>query len=158
MLNTSVTEIKKELKTKSKEELITLCLNLAKFKKDSKELLNYLLFEAENEHLYIQSVKEEISDQFKTINISHYHYMKKGVRKVLRNTKKFIRYSKKKETEVELLLHFCVELKNIQPSIQKNTVLMNLFERTQITISNAISKLHEDLQYDYKRELDDLSF
>lgn len=158
MLNTSVTEIKKELKTKSKEELITLCLSLAKFKKDSKELLNYLLFEAENEHLYIQSVKEEISDQFKTINTSHYHYMKKGVRKVLRNTKKFIRYSKKKETEVELLLHFCVEMKNIQPSIQKNTVLMNLFERTQITISNAISKLHEDLQYDYMRELDDLSF
>ena len=158
MLNASITELKKELNTLSKEELLALCLNLAKFKKDSKELLCYLLFEAEQESLYIDGIKDEIKEQFKSINTSNYHYMKKGIRKVLRNTKKFIRYSKKKETEVDLLLYFCQEMNMLEPSIQKSMVLVNLYERTLVTIEKAIMKLHEDLQYDYTRELDSLKY
>lgn len=153
MLDATITELKKELQTQSKEDLITLCLNLVKFKKDSKELLCYLLFEAEQEHLYIEGIKEEIRAQMKTINTNHYHYMKKGIRKVLRNTKKFIRYSKKKETEVELLLYFCREMNELEPSFHKSIVLTNLYDRTLLSIEKAITKLHEDLQYDYTREL-----
>jgi plasmid replication initiation protein len=156
MLNASITDLKKELHTLNKAALIDLCLNLAKFKKDSKELLCYLLFEAGQESLYIESIKEEIKEQFKGINTSNYHYMKKGIRKVLRNTKKFIRYSKKKETEVDLLLYFCQEMKALEPSIQRSMVLVNLYERTLITVEKAILKLHEDLQYDYTRDLNAL--
>ena len=156
MLQATITELKKELQTLSKEDLTALCLNMAKFKKDSKELLCYLLFEAEQEHLYVEGIKEEVSEQMKTINTSNYHYMKKGIRKVLLNTKKYIRYSKKKETEVDLLLHFCTEMNALEPSIQKSMVLANLFDRTLITIEKAIAKLHEDLQYDYTSELEGL--
>jgi len=156
MLNASITDLKKELHTLNKAALIDLCLNLAKFKKDSKELLCYLLFEAGQESLYIESIKEEIKEQFKGINTSNYHYMKKGIRKVLRNTKKFIRYSKKKETEVDLLLYFCQEMKALEPIIQRSMVLVNLYERTLITVEKAILKLHEDLQYDYTRDLNAL--
>jgi len=52
-------------------------------------------------------LKTEIDDQFELINTSSYFYIKKSVRKILRMVKKYIRYSKQKETEVELLLHFC---------------------------------------------------
>ena len=52
-------------------------------------------------------VKKEIDEEFSSINTHSFFYVKKSIRKILRNTKKYIRYSKKKETEAELLLYFC---------------------------------------------------
>ena len=85
-----------------------------------------------------------------------YYFMKKSVRKILRNTKKYIRYSKKKETEVELLMYFCYELKKLEPSIDGNTVLQNIFNRQIEAINKAIETLHEDLRYDYELELNSI--
>ena len=59
-------------------------------KKENKELLTYLLFEASNEEGFKEGVKEEISLEFSTINCNSYFYMKKSVRKILRITKKYI--------------------------------------------------------------------
>ena len=64
----SVVTIKKELKHRSAEELLELCLRLSKFKKENKELLTYLLFEAHDESGYIETVKAEINQQFEEIN------------------------------------------------------------------------------------------
>ncbi len=156
MKTATVLELKKELKHQTHAELLELCLQLSKFKKENKELLTYLLFEASDEDSFIQNVKDEISEQFELINTSSYFYIKKSVRKILRNVKKYIRYSKKKETEVELLLHFCLVLKNMNPPIHVNTSLQNIFERQLLLIDKAIRTLHEDLQYDYNLELDQL--
>lgn len=152
----SVVTIRKELKHKSNIELAELCLRLARFKKDNKELLTYLLFEADDESGYIETVKLEIDAQFSAINTSSYFYIKKSVRKILRNLKKYIRYSLNKETEVELLLYFCEKLKLMRPSIQKNTMLKNLYHRTIENTNKKILKLHEDLQYDYGQTLEQL--
>ena len=152
----TVKELKTELTHQTQAELVELCLQLSKFKKENKELLTYLLYEAENEAGYIESVKNEIEEQFETINTSSYFYIKKSVRKILRMVKKYIRYSKKKETEVELLLHFCLVLKNMKPSIYRNTSLTNIFNRQILLIKKAIATLHEDLQYDYNLELEEL--
>ena len=104
-------EIKKELSNCSEKQLIDLCLILARFKKENKELLTYHLYEAENETAYINCIKSEIEHQFNLITSNRFYLIKKSVRKILRNTKKFIRYSKNKQTEVELLLFFCTMLK-----------------------------------------------
>jgi vacuolar-type H+-ATPase catalytic subunit A/Vma1 len=133
-----------------------LCLHLSKFKKENKELLTYLLFESHNEEGYIESVKEQIDDLFAQINTKSYFYIRKSVRKILTLTKKFIRYSKKKETEVELLLYFCTKLKGFKPSISRSPRLTNTFERQILLIKKAITSLHEDLQYDYQLELNEL--
>jgi hypothetical protein len=82
--------------------------------------------------------------------------VKKSIRKILRETKKFIRYSSKKETEVELLLYFCVVLAHFKPSIKNSVAMVNLYERQILLIEKKITGLHEDLQYDYKLELDEL--
>jgi len=153
----TVKELKTELTHQSQTELVELCLQLSKFKKENKELLTYLLYEAENEEGYIESVKNEIDEQFELINTSSYFYIKKSVRKILRIVKKYIRYSKQKETEVELLLHFCYVLKNMQPSIYKNVSLTNIFNRQVLLIKKSIATLHEDLQYDYNLELEHLA-
>lgn len=152
----SVVVIKKELKHRSSEELLELCLRLSKFKKENKELLTYLLFESHDESGYIETVKSEINEQFEGINTNSYFYIKKSMRKILRNIKKYARYSLKKETEVELLLHFCYALKDFKPSIYKNVTLTNLYDRQILAIKKIVSTLHEDLQYDYNLELEQL--
>ncbi len=152
----TVRELKKELSHRPAEELLELCLRLSKFKKENKELLTYLLYEASNEENYIASVKKEMDQQFEVINISSYFYIKKSVRKILRNTKKYIRYSKKKETEVELILYFCFRLKNMSPPIKLNTTLENILNRQILLIRKCVSTLHEDLQYDYEIELNEI--
>ena len=145
----TVSELKKELSTRSPKELLELCLRLSKFKKENKELLTYLLYEASNEAGYIMSVKSEIDTEFELINKKSFYFIKKSIRKILRNIKKYVRYSKNKETEVELLIYFCTKLKEFRPSIKRNITLTNLFNRQITLIRKSILSLDEDLQYDY---------
>lgn len=156
MKATSLPEIKKELNTLSSQELQQLCLRLARFKKENKELLTYLLFESHSEDGYIQTIKNFMDEEFQLINTDSLYYIKKSIRKILRNVKKFIRYSQKKETEVELLLYFCNKLKHFKPSIKRSTQLQNMYLRQVVLAKKTISKLHEDLQYDYNVMLEDL--
>ena len=59
MNSASISEIKKELQRLDVDALHTICLRLAKYKKENKELLSYLLSDAHDEAGYIRSVKEE---------------------------------------------------------------------------------------------------
>ncbi|SDB26324.1 hypothetical protein SAMN03097699_0373 [Flavobacteriaceae bacterium MAR_2010_188] len=152
----SVVTIKKELKQHTEQELAALVLRLARFKKENKELLTYLLFEEHNEDGYVQSIKDEVDELFTEINTSKYFYMKKSLRKILRLVKKYIRYSNKKETEVELLIYFCEKMKEMNPSIFKNITLKNLYYRQVQLIKTRNSKLHEDLQYDFNLKIEEL--
>jgi hypothetical protein len=152
----SVVTIKKELKYLSNDELTELCLRLSKFKKENKELLTYLLFESHDESGYIETVKQFVDEQFELINTNSYFYIKKSVRKILRNIKKYAKYSLKKETEVELLLYFCHKLKTFSPSIKRNVTLTNIFQRQLILIKKIVATLHEDLQYDYTLLIEEL--
>lgn len=154
----SVVTIKKELQHRSPDELMQLCLRLSKFKKENKELLTYLLFEAHDETGYIETVKSEIDEQFEMINTNSYFYIKKSVRKILRNIKKYARYSLKKETEAELLLYFCQKLKVFKPNIRSNTTLINIYNRQLTLIEKLVSAMHEDLQYDFGLEIAELGY
>jgi hypothetical protein len=149
----SIRELKLELSSRSKGELLELCLHLSKFKKENKELLTYLLYEASDEPAYVESVKKEIEQLFEQVNKRNFYFIKKSVRKILRATKKYIQYSKKKETEVELLLCFCCELKKMRPSMKENIALNNIYKHQIEAIKKTISSLHEDLQFDYEAEL-----
>ena len=60
----SLSEIKKELLGQDESTVQELCMRLAKYKKENKELLTYLLFEAHNEPTYIENVKEELNVMF----------------------------------------------------------------------------------------------
>lgn len=150
----TVKNIKTELSHYPHQALIELCLRLSKFKKENKELLTYLLFESTNEESYVSKIKVEMDMQFDLINTKTYFYIKKSVRKILRRVKTYIRYSKNKETEIELLLYFCQKLKDIRPSIKQNLVLSNLFFREITAIKKKVLVLHEDLQYDYNLEIE----
>ena len=55
----SLKDIKTSIETIPYIELQSLCIRLLKFKKENKELITYILFEENNEELYIESVKNE---------------------------------------------------------------------------------------------------
>jgi predicted lipase len=151
-----VSEIKKELKNLSPEEIQAIVLRLAKYKKENKELLSYLLFDSWNEEEYIRRVKEQIDLEFMSLNRSSFYLAKKTIRKVLRTTKKHIRFSGRKETEIELLLYFCKKLKNSKLNYKSSRVVFNLYINQVKRIQKVISMLHEDLQFDYREELEAL--
>lgn len=153
----TVTTLKNELKHLPEKELVEICLKLAKFKKENKELLTYLLFESDDEDGYINEIKEEMDEVFSEINTSHIYYVKKGMRKILRQIKKYIRYSKKKETETELLLYFCSKMKELKSSHNRSQQMVNLYERQLEMAKKAMSTLHEDLQYDFSIEIEQLT-
>lgn len=152
----TIKKIKDELSDKSASELMDICLHLSKFKKENKELLTYLLFESHDEESYILSVKDRIDFLFEDINIKSFFYIRKSARKILTLTKKYIRYSKKKETEAELLIYYCRKLKDFSPSIRQSSRLLNVYQTQLKMIKKAVGTLHEDLQYDYKIEIEDL--
>jgi hypothetical protein len=152
----SIKELKQELDNVPPKELRELCLRLSRFKMENKELLTYLLFESSDEAAYVESVKNEIDLQFDQVNRKSYYLIKKSIRKILLNSRKYIRYSRNKKTEVDILIHFCTKLNKFSPSIQKNSGLRNLYIRQIDNIIQKVSSLHEDLQYDYGTELNAL--
>lgn len=152
----SIVTIKKELQHLPKDDLLALCLRLGRFKKENKALLTYLLFEAHNEDGYVQSVKTTLDELFENMNTDSYFYMKKTIRKILRQIRTYSRYSNKKSTEVELLLYFCERLNSLSPNIHRNRTLSNLYQRQVVSIEKKITALHEDLQYDYTMQLEDI--
>jgi len=157
MKASTISTLRKELNTLPAGDLLDLCLKLIKYKKENKELVSYLLFDANNESEFIKSIKEEIDLQFAEINMSHLYFAKKSIRKILKTTNKYIRYSGNKQTEVELLIHFCAKLKQSKIPYKSSNSLFNLFKNQVRKIHTAIAALHEDLQHDYKEELAELN-
>ena len=149
----SIQEIKQELNDLPQSRLASLCLRLARFKKENKELLTYLLFESVDETSYVNQVKKEMEEQFAEINKSNLYFVKKSLRKIVRVTSRYIRYSDSPETEISLLLHFCSTLKSSGIHYEKSPVLLNMYKSQMKKINAVIGTLHEDLQYEYRKEI-----
>ncbi|MEP6951539.1 MAG: hypothetical protein ABI863_19770 [Ginsengibacter sp.] len=149
----SIHELKKELEARNHIQLLSYCLRLAKFKKENKELLTFLLFEADDVTTYIENVKQEITGFFSEINISNIYYIKKSVRKILRHANKHIRFSGSKQAEAEILIHFCNSVINYSIPLRKSKPLLKMYEMQITKINESISTLHPDLQYDLRKQL-----
>ena len=152
----SVKEIKTSLETLSPHELISIGLRLARFKKENKELLTYMLFEEQDEESYISSVKMEIDSAFEQLNIKSVYIAKKNIRKIIRITSRFIKYSSKESTEATLLIYVCKKIKSSGLDIKKSVALANIYTSLTKKIKNTIEVMHEDLQYDFNKELDSI--
>jgi hypothetical protein len=153
----SSTEIKAKLKKLSQPELLEICMRLARFKKENKELLTFQLFESDDITAFINNSKEEITASFASINKSNLYWAKKSLRKILRDTNKLVRYAGDKQVEIELLLHYCSSLRDSGIAYPKSPALFKLYLNLLKKIRLAIETMHEDLQYDYLKDLDQLT-
>jgi hypothetical protein len=150
----SVSELKKEFNHLSTIELVELLNNLIKFNKENKEYVHYLLLESDFEANYIQKIKDELEVEFKSIDARSWKTMKKSIQRILRVLKKYIKFSKQPQTEIELLLYFCEKLRGFKTALNRNPVIFNMYVRQVNTINKALVKLHEDIQFDYKEEIE----
>ena len=152
----TISEIKNELKDQGQNELMTIALRLARFKKENKELLTYLLFESQDEASYRSAIRSMISEEMKEVNISNLYYCKKNLRRILRAVDRFIRYSGIKETEADIRIHYCKEMLNRKVPLHRTKALENIFSGQLKKVQKAIDSLHPDLQFDYKTELSEI--
>jgi hypothetical protein len=156
MQTASVKQLKDELKHKNQSELMELCLQLSKFKKENKELLTYLLFEASDEETFRKEVKAEMDEAFVDINRSHLYFVKKASQKILRQTKKYIRYSKNKETEMDLMIHYLRQLRTAADNVFRNPIIKNIYNRESERLGKTLEALHEDIQMDYRDAVEEI--
>ena len=152
----TIHQLKKELSELTPKQLLEICLRMAKFKKDNKELLTYLLFEAQDEPEYIALIKTTIDDQLNSINDGNLCFLKKGLRKIIRQVDKYLRYSGNKETEVEVRLYFCQRINEMGVPVKSIKSFITIYQGQLKKINTALSKLHEDVQYEYQLELEKL--
>lgn len=150
----SIQEIKSELKNLPQPVLAEICIRLAKHKLENKELLSYLIFDSTDENAYIQAVKKQVEEDFKNLNKSRQYLAKKTIRKALRTTTKHIKYSGNKQTELELLIHFCKLMRKSGLTIRANTVIGNIYLKQYQKAQKVLASLHEDLQFDYSDEVE----
>jgi hypothetical protein len=153
MKSATIQEIKAELKNLPAPQLTELCLRLAKFKKDNKELLTYLLFEDTDVNSFIAAVKKEMDEGFTELPKPNLYLTKKTLRKILRTTAKQIRYMASPQAEVELLTYFCRKVRDAKIPTRDSPVLNNLYRQQLKKIHAIIATLHEDLQYDFLHDL-----
>jgi hypothetical protein len=153
MKTAGISELKQELTNLPPHQLQELCLRLAKFKKENKELLTYLLFEAHDEEGYTAMVKHEIDEGFTELPKPNIYLTKKSLRKILRITGKHIRYMGSKSAEADLLIYFCHKIRESNIPIQQSPVLTNLYNNQLKKINSVISTMHEDLQYDFLKRI-----
>lgn len=153
MNNAGLNDIKKDLEQRNADELLNFCIRLAKFKKENKELFGFLLFEADDIENYVEKVKAQTENLFSEINRDSIYYTKKSVRKILKTVNKHIRFSLSNPVEVELLIHFCNCMVTCSIPINQSVQLKNLYEAQLKKIEKALSSMHPDLQYDFRRKL-----
>lgn len=156
MTSLSLQDIKQELSGLKSAELSSLCLRLARFKKENKELLTYLLFDSRDEEGYIKSVKQDIEELFGTVNLTQLYFAKKTLRKILRVINKQSRYSGNKQTDIEFRIFFCQQLKESGIPFRQNTAIHNIYNGQLKKISSVMAGLHEDLQHDYQKAISEL--
>lgn len=154
MKASSIKEIKTELSSLSAESLQDLCLSLARFKKENKEFLSYQLFEAQDEEGYVQKAKETLDESFENLNIQSTYIAKKQLRKIIRIAAKFSKYSDEKTTEITLHLYIVEKMIASGLKIQNSQQINNLYLSLIKKIKAGIATLHEDLQYDFQKQLD----
>ncbi|MFM6983535.1 MAG: hypothetical protein ACKOXF_05340 [Chitinophagaceae bacterium] len=152
----SINQIKKTISSMDAGDLAAICLRMAKYKKENKELLSYLLYESTDEANYIEQVQAEIDMMFDLlIDNGSYKYMKQ-IRKIARFISKPMKYSGQASTQVEILIYFTTKLKVILKKKSNLTALQNLYLQQIKKIDTTMSKLHEDIQYDYVRTIESL--
>ncbi|MBL7696844.1 MAG: hypothetical protein JNK79_01750 [Chitinophagaceae bacterium] len=154
MRTATIDDIKSELKHLSQKEILSLTLRLARFKKENKELLTYLLFESHDEQGYLQLLKTDISEQLAAVEPSPLSKARKSYRKVLRGINRQIKYIGSKAASVELLLHYCAAMRDIQSPL--HPTLETIVQQQLVKIEKWIPLVEEDLQFEFKRQSEEL--
>lgn len=153
-----LSEIKNELKELDKKQLLELCLALAKYKKDNKEYLGYLLFDAHDKESFAAGVRALIDREFEALKKQpNLYYVKKGLRRLLRLVNRYVRYLDDKAAAADLHIYFCEGLKRSNIPFHREKRIVSLYQAELKKINSFVHGLHEDLRADYAERIEAIS-
>jgi hypothetical protein len=148
-------ELKRELEGLPQPQLVRLCLRLAKYKVETKELLDYLLWSSEDPIQYAHEFKTDVLLPFDSVFTGSYVFTK-SLRKSLRLIAKYTRFTGSKQGECELLLAFVEAFfQHYQRGFHSTANSKIIFRCLKKAAANII-KLHEDIQADYTENFNNL--
>jgi hypothetical protein len=153
MHSATIDTIKTELKQLPPREVLDLLLRLARFKKENKELLTYILFESANESEYVEQVKKEIAGEMLEIDGLPAYQYKKQFRKIQRKINKPIKYIGNKSATAELYLHMVRMISEKKKTISLATFLDKILQQYIIKIEKLLPGIEDDLAADMRKQL-----
>lgn len=151
----SLQAIRKELQHLDHSQITALCLRLAKYKKENKELLSYLLFEADDETAYTENVKQEMEQLLRQLP-SRSFQAAKVLRKVLRLMNKHVKFMASKPAEVDLLVFYGHQYLQHVDRHTGYKPLRQLLIKPLEKAGKLLDGLHEDLQHDHRPAFEQL--
>jgi len=152
----SLAQLKKELNHLDNNELQVLMVDLAKFSRENKAYLFFKLNQLEQPNLYVEMVQEELESDFQNARSDHYYYAKKSAQKIRRKMNKLLKLTKDKAQQIDVILYFCLRLKEEGFLDHRSSVLDNLYQVQIRKAQKLVESLHPDLQYDYDLKFDEL--
>jgi hypothetical protein len=153
-----LSEIKNELKELDKGQLLELCLSLAKYKKDNKEYLGFLLFQSHDKQVFVSQLKELIDTDVQELKTQpNLYYIKKGLRRILRIINKYCKYVADKAIEADIHIHFCAAIKQSGIPYHREKRIVNLYEAELKKINTLVKGLHEDVRQDYASAIEQIA-
>lgn len=151
-----LSDLKKELADLSKPELIKLCLRVAKLKRENKELLSYLIFDADDPLFYAQKLKPEIKEVFE-VPFQHAYYLTKSIRKAMRLITKYYRFTSNKQGETELLIYLVEEFYQSWRNEYRYQALGKVIYRCLEKAQSNLKKIDEDFRTDFEDPINELA-
>ena len=155
MENIKLLILKKEILKLDVKTLADICTRLAKYKKENKEFLNYLLFHNYDNQLYIDELKMEIKQCFEFLPNTEFR-IAVSLKKLLSKLNKHLKFVSDKSREAEIVCEFCntfIEKINMNGYY---TPLIQILYRQYIKLRKIVDKLDEDLQFDYQNQIDSI--
>ncbi|MBO9572137.1 MAG: hypothetical protein J7497_08000 [Chitinophagaceae bacterium] len=152
----SVDTLKEELKQLPPKQILSLLLRLARFKKENKELLSYLLFEAHDVQGYIEQAKNDIEEAFSELQQSQGYLYKKGFRKIQRLLNKRNKYMGNKMATIELYIFMAEKIKEQKRSIFTRSFLDKSLQQYIAKTQKLLPSIDDDLARDTERQIEAL--
>jgi hypothetical protein len=153
MTPATIEDIKKHLQKLPPGKVLELTLKLARFKKENKELLTYLLFEAGDEQGYVQSLQFEIDEMISDTKKGPSATVKKSLRRITRLITRQSKYIGNKSSAAELHLHFCRSLLSHSDNLLSVTSANTIYHQQLNKIEKLLPSLDEDMKHDLSRQL-----
>lgn len=156
MHSATIDTIKTELKQLPPKQVLELLLRLARFKKENKELLTYILFESANEDEYVAQVKNEITEEMGEIDGLPGYQFKKQFRKIQRKINKPIKYMGNKSSTAELYLHMVRMISEKKKTSYLAPFLEKSVQQYISKIEKILPGIEDDLAADLRKQLNQL--
>jgi hypothetical protein len=147
-------DIKNEIKELPPKRLAELCVALAKFRKENKEYLGYLLFDEATREDYVREVISEVTSAVMDIERTQTPYFtKKNLRRIQRLITRHCRFMADPVPTAEVHIAFVKAIAESSIPFRKHLQLSNIYHQELRKVRAAIDGMHEDLRGDFEKEL-----